>query len=113
MAYDEELAQRLRQALHARVGDAADIREQPMFGGLTFMVAGHMACGVAKQGLMVRVGPDRYQDALARDGAREMDFTGRPLVGMVFVDPQRLDDEKLASWVELSYAFAANLPAKG
>jgi hypothetical protein len=63
--------------------DRVDVREQPMFGGLTFMVAGRMWCGVARDELIVRLDPDREADALAQPHARPMDFTGRPMRGFV------------------------------
>ena len=81
MAYDEELAERIRAAL----ADRTDVIERKMFGGLTFMLRGNMCCGVEKTNLMVRVGPERYDEALAQPHARLMDFTGRPMKGMVFV----------------------------
>ena len=74
MAYDEALAERLRQVLDDQEG----IRERKMFGGLAFMLHGNMCCGVEQDRLMVRVGPDRYDEALGRPHARVMDFTGRP-----------------------------------
>jgi hypothetical protein len=77
MAYDEKLAQRVRQALSGQDG----IVEKKMFGGLAFMLHGNMSVGVEKDRLMVRVGPDRYDEALARPHARPMDFTGRPMKG--------------------------------
>ena len=109
MAYDEGLADRVRATLLPR----PDIEEKKMFGGLTFMVGGHMCCGVIGGDLMVRVGPDAYEDALAAKGARPMDFTGRPLRGMVYVGPggHRTDDA-LASWVKRGTDFVASLPPK-
>src|SRR5258705_4208163 len=81
MAYDEGLAERIRSALRAR----DDVIEKRMFGGLTFMVGGRMACGVVHDDLMVRVGPDGHDEALTEPGARPMDFTGKPMRGMVYV----------------------------
>ena len=75
MAYDEGLAQRLRDFFHER----STVVEKKMFGGLCFMVGGHMCCGVVKERLMLRVGPARYQQALSQVGCHEMDFTGRPM----------------------------------
>ena len=83
MAYDERLAQRVREELADRPGYA----EKKMFGGLCFLLRGNMCCGVGKDGLMVRVGPEQYESALADDHARQMDFTGRPMKGFVFVHP--------------------------
>lgn len=97
MAYDEGLATRVRTALRGR----EDVLEKKMFGGLTFMVAGKMACGVVHEDLMVRVGIDGHDSALAEPHARPMDFTGRPLRGMVYVDPAGVaSDADLARWVD-------------
>jgi len=109
MAYDEELVERIRAVLASRT----DVTERKMFGGLTFMVGGNMSCGVDKENFMVRVGPDAYDDALAQPHARLMDFTGRPMKGMVFVDEAGYrDDADLARWVQRGVDFAASLPAK-
>ncbi len=82
MAYDEGLAQRIREALDDRPG----IAERKMFGGLCFTLNGNMACGVTGDELMVRVGPDKHAEALERPHARKMDFTGRPMKGLVAGD---------------------------
>ena len=109
MAYDEELADRVRAAL----ADRTDVSERRMFGGLTFMLRGNMCCGVAKTNLMVRVGAEAYDEALAQPGARLMDFTGRPMKGMVFVGPEGYeDDDGLRGWVERGVEYALSLPAK-
>jgi hypothetical protein len=109
LAYDEGLAQRIREALDAR----ADLTERKMFGGLCFMLGGNMACGVVGEELMVRVGPDAYAECLAGPHAREMDFTGRALKGMVYVGVQGLeDDHDLSAWVEQGASFAGSLPPK-
>ena len=83
MAYDEALAERIRALLAGR--DA--VTERKMFGGIAFMVGGNMACGVIHDDLMVRVGPDAHDAALAEPHARPMDFAHRPMRGMVYVDP--------------------------
>jgi TfoX/Sxy family transcriptional regulator of competence genes len=102
MAYDEQLAERVRIHLEPRVA----FTERAMFGGLAFMVNTHMACGLMSQGLMVRVGKPDYDAALAR-GAQEMLFTGRPMRGMVLVpDALVADDDGLESWVGSGVAFA-------
>ncbi len=109
MAYDEGLAQRVREELDER----SDVTERRMFGGLSFLVGGNMACGVVGDRLMVRVGTEAYKDCLARPHAREMDFTGRPMKGMIFVDsPGTESDGDLAGWVDRGIAFAGSLPAK-
>ena len=81
MAYDETLADRVRAVLSGRPG----LTEKKMFGGLSFLLHSSMACGIVKDELMVRVGPDGYDEALAQPHARLMDFTGRPMKGMVYV----------------------------
>jgi TfoX/Sxy family transcriptional regulator of competence genes len=109
MAYDEGLAHRLRELLEDREG----IAEKKMFGGLAFLLHGHMCCGVVGDELMVRVGPEAYADTLARPHAREMDFTGKPLRGMVYVATEGFDaDGDLRAWVERGVAFASSLPPK-
>ncbi|MCH7809270.1 MAG: TfoX/Sxy family protein [Chloroflexi bacterium] len=109
MAYDEALAARVRSALRSEPG----VMEKKMFGGVSFMVGGNMACGVTGDELMVRVGPDNYEDALSRPHARPMDFTGRPMRGMIYVArPGFESDQDLAAWVESGASFARGLPPK-
>lgn len=109
MSFDEGLVTRIRDLLEPR----SDVVEKKMFGGLTFMVSGHMACGVAGEELMVRVGPDGYEDALAQPHAREMDFTGKALKGFVFVATEGFhSDDDLAAWVERGVRFVTSLPPK-
>ena len=114
MAYDEGLAQRLREGLadHDSVAPESVV-EKRMFGGLAFMLQGNMSCGVSGEVLMLRVGPAAYEEALARPHARPMDFTGKPLRGFVYVDPPGFEaDDDLAGWIELSVRFALSLPPK-
>ncbi len=109
MAYDEQLAERVRQVL----GNLDGIRERKMFGGLAFMLHGNMSVGVINDELMVRVGPDRHQEALEKPHARPMDFTGRPMKGFVFVpQPGIASDADLQDWVQLGVEFAESLPRK-
>ncbi len=110
MAYDKALAARIRTTLR----DEPGVVEKKMFGGVVFMVGGNMACGVAGGGeIMIRVGPDNYEDALSRPHARPMDFTGRPMRGMVYVaGPGFESDQDLAAWVESGASFARSLPPK-
>jgi TfoX/Sxy family transcriptional regulator of competence genes len=109
MAYDEGLAARVRDVL----GDHPDVIEKKMFGGLAFMVWGNMACGIIQDDLMVRVGPDGYEAALTQPHARVMDFTGKPMRGMVVVDGAGLDaDETLDEWVQRGLQYALSLPPK-
>ena len=84
-----------------------------MFGGLAFMVNGHMCCGIVGEELMVRVGPDLYQSSLAQPHTREMEFTGKPLKGMVYVGTEGLATEhQLGQWVQRGLAYVSTLPAK-
>ena len=109
MAYNEKLAERIRRQLSAR----ADVVERRMFGGLAFMVKGHMCCGIVGNELMIRVGPEAYEAALKEKHAREMDFTVKPLRSMVYVAAPGLASAKqLGRWVERGLQFALNLPEK-
>ena len=109
MAYEERVAARLRRVL----ADTEDVVERKMFGGLAFMVAGHMCCGAIDDSLLARVGPDQYAAALARPHAREMDFTGRPLRGFVYVGPAGFANARaLRSWLRLCLEFVHSLPPK-
>jgi len=109
MAYDEELADRMRAVLEG----TPTLEEKKMFGGLAFMVRGHMACGIANGELMVRVGKDAYEAALARKHAKEMTFTGRAMKGMIYVDPAGFRTKKqLAGWVAMGVDNAQSLPPK-
>jgi TfoX/Sxy family transcriptional regulator of competence genes len=102
MSYDERIATRIR----ALLGKRRDVVERKMFGGLTFMVNGAMCCGVTSEALVVRVGPAEYEHALAEPHARPMNFTGRPLVGMVYVDPPGYRTAPaLSRWVQRGLDF--------
>jgi hypothetical protein len=110
VAYAEKDGQRVRDAL----GDRDDVIEKKMFGGLCFMVRGHMAVGLTAEDLMVRVGPDAWEAALAEEHAREMDFSGKSLKGFVFVDPVGWATKRdLKKWVARGVEFAESLPPKG
>ena len=109
MAYDEKLAERVRGLLD----DRSDYSERKMFGGLCFMIKGHMTAGVVKDELLLRVGPDRFEKVLSRKHARPMDFTGRPMKGMVYVGTDGLETKKqLQSWLAPALDFVEELPAK-
>jgi len=108
MAYDEKLAARVR----ALLADRPDVTERRMFGGLTFMVAGHMCCGVHGDELILRLGPERAAEALAGRRPRTMDFTGRALTGFVTVDREAPGGRALAGWVREAAAWADSLPPK-
>lgn len=109
MAYSEKLAQRVRQYFIGR----EDIKERKMFGGIAFMLGGHMCVGVVDDDLMARVGPENYQSCLAKKYVRLMDFTGRPLKGFIFVDPDGIKtDAALHEWISLCESFVFSLPPK-
>ncbi len=109
MAYDEGLAQRIREALE----ESSDVVEKKMFGGLAFLIGGHMSVGVVGDELMVRVGAHGYEKALKLKHAREMNFTGRAMKGFVYVACEGFEsDNNLARWVKRGVDFAGSLPAK-
>jgi hypothetical protein len=107
MAYDEELAKRLRTIFDQRT----DVVEKKMFGGLCFMVSDHMCCGIAGNTLMARVGPAMYEECLKQRYVKEMDFTGRPMKGFVYVQPEGIaGDKELSGWVDKCLSFILSLP---
>jgi TfoX/Sxy family transcriptional regulator of competence genes len=108
VAFDEQLADRVRFVLGAEQG----VTERKMFGGLAFMVNGNMACGIVKDELMLRLGAEGADAALERPHVRHMDFTGRPMTGMVYVGRGGLGDVELRGWVQQAAAFARSLPPK-
>jgi TfoX/Sxy family transcriptional regulator of competence genes len=108
MAYDKDLAARVRALLAGRI----DVSERQMFGGLTFMIDGNMCCGVNGDELIVRLDPDREDEALARPHARPMDFTGRKMRGFITVRPEGLGGNRLNRWLEEAVARAESLPPK-
>jgi TfoX/Sxy family transcriptional regulator of competence genes len=91
---------------------AETIREVKMFGGIGFMLNGNMFATASKRGLLVRVGKEGQQDALARPGARPMIMRGRAIEGYVYVDPLALNDRSVAAWLQLALAFVRSLPPK-
>ena len=109
MACDERLVERIRVVLRGVRG----VGERRMFGGVCFTLNGNMSCGVVKDELMVRVGPDRYEDALKRRHARLMDFTGRPMKGYVFVSAPGIKTASgLRDWVGRGIGYVRTLPRK-
>ena len=113
MVYDEKLAQRVAVVVGERRADEP-LHELKMFGGWGLMIQGNMSVGVIGDALMVRVGPDAYEHALAQAGAREFDFTGRPMRGWVSVDQSALGTKaKLGTWVDRGIAYAVSLPPGG
>ena len=108
MAYDERLASRIRVAVERRSG----VTERKMFGGLAFMLDGHMFCGVVGEELMLRLGPEQADVALDRPHVRPMDFTGRPMAAMVFVAREGFRGPALSRWLDNAAAFVGTLPPK-
>lgn len=109
MAFDEGLAERIRDLLLAHPG----ITEKKMFGGVAFMLNRHMFVGILGDALMARVGPDAYAKALQQPHVREMDFTGKPLKGYVYVAAEGVvSDEALEQWVARCARFVESLPPK-
>ena len=109
MAYDEGLAERVRDLLSVRQG----FSERKMFGGIGFMLSGNMACGVSGDELMVRLDPEEGEKALAEEHVRVFDMTGRPMKGWILVGPEATrSDEDLAAWVDAGADFAVSLPPK-
>ncbi len=103
MAYDENLADRIRKQLHSK---HVLFNEKKMMGGLTFMINNKMCVGIVKKDLMARVGKDNYEAALKKPGSRPMDFTGKPMKGYVFIEPSGIDMEsELEYWISLSLEF--------
>lgn len=109
MAFDEGVAQRIREV----IGERPDLIEKKMFGGIGFMLRGNMACGVIKDDLIIRVGPEGYEDSLAQSHARPFDFTGRPMKGWIMVGRDGYEaDKDIKTWVQKGVDFALSLPAK-
>src|SRR5229473_2727047 len=109
MPFDEGLAERIRDMTDAN----PSISERRMFGGLCFMSNGNMCFGVLGGEIMVRVGPDAYAEALQLPHSREMDFTGRSMRGMVYVEADGIsEDDDLKAWLERGLAYADALPPK-
>ena len=110
MAYDEALADRIREL----IGSESGLTEQKMFGGLAFLIGGNMAVGASGQGgVLVHVDPDESDELVERTNARLMEMRGRSMRGWLRVDPEDLGTKRqLAKWVELGVAYAKSLPAK-
>lgn len=109
MSYSETLAKRVRSHLNHH----DNYHEKQMFGGLAMMLNGNMCCGVVGEELMARVGPEKYEACLKIPYVRQMDFTGKPLRGMVYIAAAGVDSEQqLAAWIELSKSFALSLEPK-
>jgi TfoX/Sxy family transcriptional regulator of competence genes len=109
VAFDEGLAQRIREHLAER----ANVAEKKMFGGLAFLVDGNMCVGVLGDELIVRLGAEATDVAFARPGVQAYDLRGRPMKGWVAVEPDALsEDQMLAAWVNDALEFVRTLPPK-
>jgi len=109
MAYDEGLAQRVREEIEELPG----FDEKKMFGGICFLLNGNMACGVLNDDIIVRVGADNYEESLRLSYTREFDLTGRSMKGWVVVSSKGLEsDEGLGQWLKKGVDFARSLPPK-
>lgn len=110
MACDERLVERVRTALRSWV----EFEERRMFGGVCFLVRGRMCCGVIKNLLVLRLGPELAGRALSHPHTRLMDFTGKPMKGMLYVEPAGTrTGTGLQRWLEQAVAFGQTLPKKG
>jgi TfoX/Sxy family transcriptional regulator of competence genes len=108
MAYDDELAQRIRDRMTAMAG----VSEKKMFGGLAFLTSGNMTVGVQGDDLIARIDPDGMDAALAEPGVRPFDMTGRPMRGWILVASDGLSDDDLERWIDQARRYAAILPPK-
>ena len=109
MPFDETLAGRLRPLFRGKYS----VKEKRMFGGLAFMINGHMCWDIVGKDLVVRTGPDGFEQALRRPHARPMDFTGRPMKGFVYVAPPGYrSDRDLKSWTRRGLDFVLGQPPK-
>src|SRR6516165_10356008 len=108
MAYDDALAQRVRD----RMMDEPGVSEKKMFGGLAFLTSGNMTVGVNGDDLVVRIDPEAMDDALAEPGVRPFDMTGRPMRGWILVASGGLSDDDLERWIDQARSYVATLPPK-
>jgi hypothetical protein len=109
MAFNEALAERIRQGLARRKG----IEEKKMFGGIGFLLHGNMLVGVWKDSLIVRLGPEEGDEALKEPHVKEFDITGRAMKGWVLVEPGGVElDDQLNGWVQRAVRFVGRMPKK-
>ena len=109
MAFSESLATRIRDALARKT----NIEEKKMFGGVGFLLNGNMLVGVWKDSIIVRLGHDRYDDALVEPHVREFDITGKPMKGWIMVESEGVkDDDQLHDWIGRATTFVKTLPKK-
>ena len=108
MAADPHLSELMREAVQGRAG----VAEKKMFGGICFLLNGNMFAGVNKDRFMFRVGKDLEREALTRPGAMPMDFTGRRMGGLIWVEPDAAIDAGLKEWLDFTAQFVGGLPPK-
>lgn len=109
MAYNQVLAERVERYMRK----ASGFSSRKMFGGVCYMLNGNMACGVVEDKLMLRIGAERAENLLGEDDVSPMDFTGKPMKGMVYVAPKGTAcDDNLVRWLAIAKDFAATLPPK-
>ena len=109
MAFDENLAARIRTALGRKKG----VEEKKMFGGLCFLLHGNMLVGVWKNSLIARIGQEQADEAMLEPHAKPMDITGKPMKGWIMVEPDGVvDDAEVKKWVQRAVKFVGNLPGK-
>lgn len=109
MAYDKGLEQRIMELMEESPG----IVRKKMFGGVCFLLRGHMICGIIQEDLIVRVGSEVYVDALSLPHTRKFDLTGKPMKGWVMVSPEGYEaDNDLLEWIQRGVRHAATLPSK-
>ena len=109
MAYNEELAARMRAKLKSSRG----VVEKKMFGGVGFLVNGNMACGIIKDDLIVRLSEEEFIKALKRKNVRVFDYSGRPMTGWIYVSAEGYKSDKaLEGWIDKGVTFAKSLPKK-
>jgi len=109
MAYDETVAERVREVFKRRRG----VTERKMFGGIAFMLHGNMCCGVVGERLMLRLGNELAAAALDETHTHVMDFTGKPIKSMIYVEPAGFrTDGELSQWIDRAASFVKTLPAK-
>ena len=109
MAFNEALAERIRQRLARR----KNVEEKKMFGGVGFLLNGNLLVGVWKDSLCVRLGPDQAEAALLEPHVKKFDITGRPMKGWVLVEPKGVEDAgRVKAWIQRAVKFVGKLPAK-
>lgn len=109
MAYNENLAKRIE----SRIYSIKELDAKKMFGGIGYMVNGHMAIGVHNDNMIIRVGTENYDELLCKPFAKEFDITGRSMTGWIMVDVNHLEsDDDLEFWIKKGIDFASSLPPK-